>query len=189
LVENGDAYDTAANRLAHDYQDPNEDREWATDAIDEVIEEYAAIQVIANAVAGSGIIPVSTKRFLMPEGDSITAGWGTSNNQSYANLYVPNASPKLTGVDYAVTVNTLQNIIDRDNGLNINQCLANKRSGDVYIYSILCGTNDLVYGFSGSDGTQAGFLTLYASWLDSLRTAGWHVVTSANISGISVRPL
>jgi hypothetical protein len=38
---NGDAYDTAATQLADDYKDPHADIDWATDAIDEVIDGHS----------------------------------------------------------------------------------------------------------------------------------------------------
>jgi lysophospholipase L1-like esterase len=144
--------------------------------------EYATALSVLTGAATS--VTMSPRRFYMAIGDSITRGYGTTNG-GFPYLYVPAATPLLVGVNYGTDGYKLSDLQTLYTSYDLGACTRHKLSGEKNILSVLIGTNDLIFGFTG--GSQSVFLTQYAAFLDQARTDGWYVIVgtipSANASG------
>lgn len=110
----------------------------------------------------SGLL-VNRARFLVAEGDSITASGST-----YFHKYLPNASPVVQGRNIAVAGSGMTELEGRATALDAMLPAAGVTTGD-FILTVKIGTN---YGVL----TTAEFLTRYAAYLDARRARGWVVV-------------
>jgi hypothetical protein len=138
-----------------------------------------AVSTMAYDISGSGIT-LSSRRFWLAMGDSITQGSETGN-VSYVTLYAPVSSPKLVATNFGAAGTKLDYQQTTYASYGLSGCVVNRASGDVNVLSIMIGTNELYFGFTG--GSQASFLTGYSTLLNQMRADGWIVIVCTIISG------
>ena len=126
----------------------------------------AAYSLLSTRAALSGNT-ITPERIYVAEGDSITAGFGTSNG-GYPTLFGSNSTPIVHGVNAGVSASQISDLTNRavvEDGI-IPPIKGNRK----FILSVLIGANDLT-GVSVSQ-----FLTNLSTYLDARRAAGWTVV-------------
>lgn len=126
-----------------------------------------AFTVLRTRAALSSISPSRASRYLLANGDSITA-----ETFSYVVKFLANASPAVLGARQAVSGYGLANWIGQQSYLA--DVIPASKSGRVYIYTLLPGAND-----SLNYTTPAAMTAAVAAHIDYLRAAGWDKIVLA----------
>jgi lysophospholipase L1-like esterase len=119
-------------------------------------------------------VPFTALKYYVAEGDSISAGAGVAG---YPALYgAGNSAVTLTNLSTGgAFLSTLQ-----QRQSTLDHIISFKRGGDHYVLSVMIGTNDACFGYTG--GSQSAFLTQLAAYCSHQRSQGWYVIVCTQIA-------